>query len=266
MSDNIKMIHRRLWNLSYSYLTVLLAWWFLHLVFVKIRGEASGNYIMPSPIMTAGAIWTIFTKFIFAKHIFITFYRTLVGVTLSASLGLGIVLAARYVAPFRHFYLNVFYPGLRAIPTLSIALLAVVWFGLGTNGVVFVIVVTVLPIYLIDLWEGLKVMDGTLVEMALAISTRTKDIFIKLILPMMVPRIFSSSKLGFSVAFKLALVGEVFAATNGMGYELFRNQQEARSEFVYAWTLILIGIVVFFDYYIFDVIERKYLYKWKTES
>lgn len=247
---------KRAGRLFLSYLTVFLIWWFL--------SRLMGPVALPSPDSTFAATLDILFNSKLGFHVLLTFWRTVLGVAVSAVIGLVVVLIARYVRPFRAFFLDAFYPGLRAVPALSIALLAVVWFKLGTASVVFVVMVTVLPIYLIDLWEGIKVVDGTLVEMATVITRKKLRIFRKIIFPMIIPSLFAATKLGFSVSFKLALVGEVLAATDGMGYMLLLSIQELKTDYVFGWTFIVVLFVVFFDYYFFDFVERKFLYRWET--
>lgn len=244
----------------------LLACYAITVVIWYALGRRFGPDIFPDPLITLSAVMKILTNFNLVKHLGITFYRVILGVLASMLAAASIVILARYVGPFRYYYLKVFYPSVRAIPTVAIALLAIVWFGLGTESVVFVILVTVMPIYMVNLWEGLKVIDGTLVEMATALTSNRARIFRKVILPMLIPIMFSSTKLGFSVAFKLALVGELLAATSGMGFMIYSAQQELKTNLVFAWTFLMLALVVFFEYFFFDVTERKYLYKWETGS
>lgn len=239
-----------------SYLVVLAAW--------QLMSLRLGPTVMPSPLETARAALTILSTPVLAQHVPITIFRTVAGVVVSAALAVLLVLGARYLAPFRVFFLNAFYPGLRAVPPVSIALLAIVWFSLGTKAVVFVIVVTVLPIYLIALWEGLKVLDEGLLEMGYAVARNRFAVFRKLAAPMLVPTMFSATKLGFSVSFKLALVGELLAATEGIGYVMHAAQQEYKTHLVIAWTVIMLAVVVLVEYYVFNLVERKYLYRWET--
>jgi NitT/TauT family transport system permease protein len=225
---------------------------------------ALGDVVFPSVAVTVEGAVRILTTPVLLAHVGLTLLRTLLGVIVSAALGVITILIVRYVTATQAFFLDVFYPVTRAIPTVSIALLAIVWFKLDTGAVVFVVLVTVLPIYLIQLWEGLKVVDATLIEMAQVFSRKRLLIFRKVVAPMLVPTLFSATKLGFSVSFKLALVGELLAATNGMGFMLQNAQQELRMEMVFAWTLWVVVLVVFFDYYLFDFVERKWLYRWES--
>jgi len=117
---------------------------------------------------------------------------------------------------------------------------------------------------MIDLWEGLKVIDATLVEMASVLTSNRTRILKKVVFPMLVPVLFSSTKLSFSVAFKLALIGELLGATSGMGFMVYLSQQEYKTDMVFAWTFLLVLLVVFLEFYFFDLTERKYLYKWQT--
>jgi len=227
-------------------------------------GRVMGPDIFPDPLITLTAVVKIVTNPHLVKHLGITGGRVVLGVLASMAGAVVIVILARHVAAFRVYYLRVFYPVVRAIPTVAIALLAIVWFGLGTRSVVFVIVVTVMPIYLVNLWEGLKVIDATLVEMAAALTSDRARIFRKVILPMLFPILFSSTKLSFSVAFKLALVGELLASTSGMGFMIYIAQQDLKTDMVFAWTFLMLAFVVLFEYFVFDVTERKYLSRWET--
>ena len=245
-------------GLGISYAITVLLWYGL--------GLRMGPDIFPDPLRTLVAVGKILTNANLIKHVGITFGRTVAGVLLSMFIAAAVVIAARYWSPFRYYFLKVFYPGMRAIPPVAVALLAIVWFGLGSGTVVFVIVITVLPIYMIDLWEGMKVIDSTLVEMATVLTSNGTRILKKVVFPMLVPVLFASTKLSFSVAFKLALVGELLGATSGMGFMVYQSQQEYKTDMVFACTFLLVMLVVFLEYYFFDVAERKYLYKWQTEK
>src|SRR3990172_38856 len=243
-------------GLVISYAITVLLWYGL--------GLRMGPDIFPGPLRTVVAVGKILSNANLTKHVGITFGRTVGGVILSMFIAAVAVLGARYWGPFRYYFLRVFYPAMRAIPPVAVALLAIVWFGLGTGTVIFVIVITVLPIYMIDLWEGLKVIDATLVEMASVLTSNRTRILKKVVFPMLVPVLFSSTKLSFSVAFKLALIGELLGATSGMGFMVYQSQQEYKTDMVFAWTFLLVLLVVFLEFYFFDLTERKYLYKWQT--
>lgn len=245
-------------GLVISYAITVLLWYGL--------GLRMGPDIFPGPIQTFSALGKIFTNPNLIKHVGITFGRTLAGVMVSMFIAVVVVITARYWRPFRYYFLKVFYPVVRAIPSVAIALLAIVWFGLGSGTVIFVILITVLPIYMIDLWEGLKVIDSTLVEMATVLTSNRPRILKKVVFPLLVPVLFASTKLAFSVAFKLALIGELLGATSGMGFMAYLAQQEYKTDMVFAWTFLLVMLVVFFEYYVFDVTERRYLYKWQAPA
>lgn len=245
-------------KVSASYLLVLALWQALSIT--------TGTTVFPGPVATFEAIYSILDSWSSAQHIFITLYRTVVGTVLTGVVSLVLVIAATYVASVRYFFLKVIYPASRALPAISFALLAIVWFGLGTNSVIFVVFITVLPIYLVDLWEELKVTDQPLIEMARSLTDSEIRIFRKVLLPMLVPRLFSSTKLNFSVAFKLALVGELLAAQSGMGFRLFDALHQFRTDLIFAWTLLVIIIIMLSEYYLFDVVEERYLSRWVSHD
>jgi NitT/TauT family transport system permease protein len=196
------------------------------------------------------------------QQVVLTLARTLAGLCVGAGISIVLVFSAYYFSPLRIFFLRVIYPVSRGVPVIAVALIAALWFGLGSGGVAFIVMVAVLPLYLVELWEGLKLIDATILEMARAISRRERLLLPKVIVPMLMPRFYAATKLGFSVAFKVALIGEILAATNGMGF--FMNLANAEQQFylVFSWTLILMGFVVLMERLVFDTLERRFIARW----
>lgn len=239
---------------SLSYVIILVVW--------KVLSLSTGPTLMPGPMATFEAVLMILTKWALAKHIIFTTIRTIAGTVFTAVISLFVVVAAVYVPPVNYFFKKVIYPASRALPAVSFALIGIVWFGLGDLTVIFVVFITILPIYLIDLWEELKVTDQPLLEMARSLTTNEYRVFKKMILPMLVPRLFSSTKLNFSVAFKLALVGELLAAQSGMGFKLLSALSEFRTDFIFAWTLLVVIMIMLAESYVFDIVEKRHLTRW----
>lgn len=239
---------------SLSYAFVLAVWQVLSMI--------TGQVVMPGPVSTFEAVYTILTNWSLSQHIFYTLFRTVLGTVLTAIGSLLIVIAATYIYPVRYFFEKVIYPASRALPAVSFALLAILWFGLGHTAVVFVVFITILPVYLVDLWEELKVTDQPLLEMARSLTDNEFRIFRKVLMPMLVPRMFSSTKLNFSIAFKLALVGELLAAENGMGYRLYSALNQFKTDYIFAWTFLVIALIMLSEYYVFNVTEQRFLTRW----
>lgn len=241
-----------------SYGIVLVVW--------QVLSMATGRAILPGPAATFEAVYRILTTWSLAQHIFYTLFRTVVGTVLTGVFALLVVIAATYVGPVRYFFEKVIYPSSRALPAVSFALLAIIWFGLGNTAVIFVVFITILPVYLVDLWEELKVTDQPLLEMARSLTSNEYRIFRKVLMPMLVPRMFSSTKLNFSIAFKLALVGELLAAQNGMGYRLYNALNQFETAYIFAWTFLVIALIMLSEYYVFDITEDRYLTRWVHDA
>jgi len=237
-----------------SYGVVILGWWVASLFLPPD--------MLPGPRAVAQGIVGIIERPALREQVALTLARTLAGLALAGVVAVFLVFTAYYCAPARVFFLRVIYPISRGIPVIAVALIAALWFGLGSGGVVFVVLVAVLPLYLVELWEGLKVVDATLLEMARAISRRERLLLPKVIIPMLIPRFYAATKLGFSVAFKVALIGEILAATNGMGFMMNLANAEQQFYLVFSWTLILMGFVVIMERVVFDTLERRFIVRW----
>lgn len=240
------------------YGVVVGAWW--------IGSLALPPIVLPGPVPVATAIGELVRGDRFFSDVGLTFMRTVMGVALSALAALAIIFLARYVGWFRRFYLDALYPLSRALPTVSVGLFGLAWFGLGSPAVAFVVFITVLPIYLTNLWEAQKVADASVLEMARAISRAQFRLVRKVLLPLLVPPLFSATKFAFSVGFKLSLVGEILAASDGMGYSLLHAMQEYKTTHVLAWIVVLIGMVTALDWALFDRLERAILRRWAFDD
>jgi NitT/TauT family transport system permease protein len=240
------------------YALIIAAWWLGSLALPPI--------VLPGPLPVAAAIADLVRGERFFADVGLTLMRTVLGVAASAIGALVIIFAARYVGWFRRFYQDALYPLSRALPTVSVGLFGLAWFGLGSPAVAFVVFITVLPIYLTNLWEAQKVADASVLEMARAISRARFRVVWKVLLPLLVPTLFSATKFAFSVGFKLSLVGEILAASDGMGYSLLHSMQEYKTTEVLAWIVVLIAMVVMLDWAVFDRMERAILRRWAFDD
>lgn len=154
---------------------------------------------------------------------------------------------------------------LLTFPSVFWAFLAVLWFGLTNLLVpVFVIVLIVFPYLTVNIWEGTKDIDPNLVEMARAFDVSRTAIFRDIYLPHLTPYLFTTTRLGFAVAWKLSLVAEIFGTSTGVGV-VIRNYYEAfDTSMVMAWALPIM-LLMFGVEQLLQHLEKQ-SYQWKPAS
>ena len=224
---------------------------------------ASKSTLFPNPWQTLQAFWEIVSGTKSWYHIGVTTYRVVAGTLIGSIAGTILGIATRYSGFLKAAVNAVLYPLLQSVPSICWALVFVLWFGLSDVTPILVIATAVAPFFIINIWEGMKELDTNLVEMASIYTQKRGPILRMVILPMLYPYIFAATKSSFMVAWKVVLLGEIFGAASGMGYMLSIAFESYRIAQVFGWTLAFAIILLFFDYGIFNFIDRKYMRKWQ---
>jgi NitT/TauT family transport system permease protein len=191
-----------------------------------------------------------------AKQIGITLWRILVGFSLAfvVSLSLGI-LAARS-AIVRSFLDPAIVLGL-TVPGLVWALLCVIWFGVSLWTAVVSIALGITPALILNVIQGVRSVDAQVIEMAhvfrLSRAAKLRYIWI----PSLVPFLFSGARLGFSLAWKVIVLVELFGLSNGVGYQLNSEFSSQNVSGVIAWTIVFWIVMSVIEYGVLQSLERR---------
>ena len=191
-----------------------------------------------------------------AKQIGVTLWRIVVGFSLAFAIAcsLGIV-AARSVI-FRAFLEPAIVLGL-TVPGLVWALLCVIWFGVSLWTAIVSIALGTSPALILSIIQGVQSVDAQVVEMAhvfrLPRSAKLRYIW----LPSLVPYLFSGARLGFSLAWKVIVLVELFGLSNGVGYQLQLRVQLQNVAGVIAWTIVFWIVMSVIEYGLLQSLERR---------
>ena len=189
--------------------------------------------------------------------------RVLVGFSLAMFLSLlvGIVMGTstageRYFGPMVVIGLTV--------PGLIWALISVMIFGLSELTAYFAVTVTIFPMLVITIWGAVKSMDRDLIDMSTVLRLKPWTKVQAVILPQLVPSIFSATRYGLGLAWKIVVVVELFGASSGIGYQINRAYQLFSLELVLAWTALFVVVMLGIEHLIVNPLERR-LTAWRPE-
>jgi len=174
-----------------------------------------------------------------------------VAVTLARVIGalivsfvLGLVLAmAMYRSEALDNYLHPMIRILMAVPVVSWILFAVLWFPGVEFRIGFVLFVVCGPVFLIDTLDAMRAVPRELRHMIQSFRPTAPQFFIKLMLPAIVPTIFTSWKVNISLAIRVVTIAELVGAVTGIGHQLSVAQELFSVSDVFAWTLVLVALL-----------------------
>ncbi|TQM36147.1 ABC transporter permease [Pseudonocardia cypriaca] len=127
----------------------------------------------------------------------------------------------------------------RAVPTLALIPLAIIWFGIGEEMKIIMIALSVfVPIY-INTHAALRGVDMRFVELAESVGLSRTQFVRRVALPGALPGFFTGLRLAVTVSWTALVVVEQVNATSGIGYLMTQARTYGQTE------IIVVGLVVY---------------------
>jgi NitT/TauT family transport system permease protein len=153
---------------------------------------------------------------------------------------------------------------LLTFPAVCWAFLSVLWFGLSETTPIFTIVLVVFPYVAMNIWAGTKAVEKDLITMGGVYRANRRLMLRKVIVPQLMPYIFSSLRIALSLSWKIALVAEAFGVGSGVGQKLINWFQETRVDMMLAWGVSFMIIMVLIDLLILRTWAR-HVFAWRPQ-
>jgi ABC-type nitrate/sulfonate/bicarbonate transport system permease component len=150
---------------------------------------------------------------------------------------------------------------LMAVPVVSWILFAVLWFPGVEFRIGFVLVVVCGPVFLVDTLDAMRSVPRELRHMMQSFRPTTVQYFIKLMLPAIIPTIFTSWKVNISLAIRVVTIAELVGAVTGIGHQLSVAQELFSVADVFAWTIVLVALLFLLEAMVARVEAR--LLRWR---
>jgi NitT/TauT family transport system permease protein len=254
------MLHSPYFLYLLSALSFLAAWW----VAALIAASAGYANIFPSPAVVWDAVVALGKEGEIQRNLPLTLGRVFAGFLLAELLGIVIGTAMGL-----NHRLETLMDGwimiLLTVPSLAYAIFALLAFGLSETAIVIAIAATTLPYVVVTIWGGVKAVDAGLLDMARAFRVRRGKVLRKVVLPQIMPYIFSSSRYGIGIAWKIAVVVELMGASRGVGYMLNYSFGLFSMPHVLAWTAIVVVVMLFIELVVIRLIEERVL-AWRPKA
>ena len=218
-------------------------------------------------------IWEIYARFLENELLFPTFLATIdalweavssgellsrVGVSLKVLLtgySIGIVLAAllattaittRIGTDLLETLTSMFNP----LPAIALLPLALIWFGLGTGSIVFVLVHSVLWAVALNTHSGFLSVSATMRMVGRNYGLTGFRYVGKILIPAAFPNILAGLKIGWAFAWRTLIAAElvfgVSSGSGGLGWFIYenKNQLEIAAVFAGLFAVIAIGFLI----------------------
>ncbi len=189
-------------------------------------------------------------------HMAVTLGRTFLAFAAAMLAGIGIGLTMGLRKTFEHSLMAII-PLLLTMPTILMVFLAVLWFGYTEVGSLVAVVGVVTPFVAVNMFEGTKAMDKSLIDMAKTFKADRRMLVQKVYLPQLLPYIFSAFRFGFGITWKIVALAETFGIKFGIGYMFFFWFDQFSMEQVLAWIIMFVILMLALEHGVFARLETK---------
>ncbi len=217
--------------------------------------------LLPTPGRVLESLREIMRSGIFFGQLGDSMVRIGLGFSLALTLGIitGVLMGSRDF--WNKFFQDLIVLGL-SLPGLVYALLSVMIFGIGLTAPVAAITAASLPFIAVNVREGVRSIDKDLLDMCRVYKIDRVRLIRQIVLPTLIPFIMAASRIGFTVAWKVAVLTEVFGASTGIGYQMRYQFQIFSVRGIVAWALLFGLVMLVIEYGALIPMER-YFNRWR---
>lgn len=236
-----------------SIFTGLAIWEFASRVIVDSK------LFLAAPTQIVLAIYTLAQSGVLGHHIAVSAGEFALGFVIASIIGIVVGLSMA-LSKFFKAAAQPWISGLYATPTVALAPLFLLWFGIGMTSKVVVVILLVLFPVAINTEAGMLLTNPRFVETAKSFGASRMQTFFKVFLPSATPMIFTGLKLGVGRALIGVVVAELFGARAGLGRLIADSAETYNMPNLFAGVIILAvaGIIITS---IFNMVERR-LFAW----
>ncbi|OWT58143.1 ABC transporter permease [Candidimonas nitroreducens] len=199
----------------------------------------------------------------FSIHVLLIGYAA--GLALAALLTI-LAISTRLGRDFLETITSMFNP----LPAIALLPLALLWFGLGTGSLVFVLIHSVLWAVALNTLAGFQSVSATLRMVGRNYGLSGFRYVFAILIPAAFPAILSGLKIGWAFAWRTLIAAElvfgVSSGSGGLGWFIYENKNELDIPSVFAGLLTVILIGLFVEHFIFRLIEQRTIRKWGMQE
>ena len=236
------------WGAIASILLFIAAW--------DVGNQVYGNLVLPSPLETFQTLTIMLGNPEVIGEIKVTLYRASFGFGISLFLGTTLGLLAGFFATASMMSRPIV-TILVGMPPIAWIVLAMIWFGMGDETVIFTVVVASFPIIFVGSLQGTRTLDGDLKEMANSFNLPWYMKFFDVYFPHIFSYVFPAWVSGLGMAWKIVVMAELLATSNGVGASLAVARSQLDTPTALALVTIMISSLMFIEYIILEPIKRE---------
>jgi len=222
-------------------------------------------YLFPTPWSVGQALYAGFQDHSYVIAIAVSMRRVLMGYAISVVLGMTLGLGVSS-SKFLEETMGGLLVSLQSLPSICWWPLALLWFGLSQNAILFVVVMGSLLSVTLAMEDGRKQMPRIYGMAGRNLGARGFKLFWHVLLPASLPFIVSGLKQGWAFAWRSLIAAEMLYLSLGLGQVLMMGRDLNDMSAVLAVMVLIIAIGYVVDGLVFKSMETQLQRRWGLTS
>jgi ABC-type nitrate/sulfonate/bicarbonate transport system permease component len=189
-----------------------------------------------------------------------TLYRSLIGLTLASLLAIPLGILIGY-SKYIHKILNPLVEMLRPLPPAAIIPIAILFLGIFDTMKIAVITFGCIWPVLVNTIAGVHSLDNVLIETGRVFNLTKGQFLWEIVTKGASPYIFTGVRISLAISLILAIMTEMIAGSNGLGFFILLSERSFNFKEMYAG-IVTIAILGFLLNKGFTLIVNGHLMKW----
>ena len=206
--------------------------------------ELSAKYAWINPFITSSpsriykTIVELYKNGSLFHHVGTTLWETLAGFFIAVVSGYSIALLLWWSNTLRRI-LEPYIVVLNALPKIALGPLIIIWFGTGSEAIVFMTVLIGLIVAILNMLNGFMATDKNKLLLLQSMGANKWQILTKLVVPSSLPNFISMLKINVGMAWIGSIMGEYIVSKAGIGYLIVYGGQVFKLDLVMSAVVIL---------------------------
>ena len=241
-----KQISKRAKHIS-ALLSIVFLYVLWYFVSMYIDKNMPYNLVLPNPNLVLKKVVSLLGKSSTYLIIFSSFSRLLIALVFSFLGAIIIGTVASLSAAFDAF-LRPYISSIRAIPVASMLIVILLWIG-AKDAPIVICAMVVFPLFYEMILESIKNMEKSYLEVISLDSSFNFFVFRKVYIPSILNNLFISFIQSIGLGFKVLVMSELISYTeDSIGKKIYTSKLNLDIEGVFAWTIIIIAIVMIIEW------------------
>lgn len=229
---------------------------FLFIACWDIGNQVYGQLVLPSPLETFETLYFMLQSDEVWLEINTTIYRAFVGFSIAFIIGTTLGLLAGFFAT-ASIMSRPIVTILVGMPPIAWIVLAMIWFGMNDETVIFTVVVASFPIIFVGALQGTRTIEGDLKEMVDSFNLPFFQKLTNLYFPHIFSYVFPALVSALGMSWKIVVMAELLASNTGIGSSLAIARSQLDTPTALALVIIMIGTLMIIEYIILEPIKRE---------